>query len=279
MKKGINIWSFPEGTRLEEAMKQAAAAGFEGFEPALAETGELGLDATDQQARQIKEMAEHYGLELTSLASGLYWNYSFTSRDASIRNRAREIAARQLELAAQMGVDTILLVPGNMVADRPGANDSLDYEDGYNAALEAMRDLAPVAEKNGVVIGLENVWNKFLLSPLEMRSFVDAVNSPWVGVYFDAGNVIATGYPQHWVKVLGKRIKKVHIKDCREHVGFAGFVDLLAGQVNFPAVVDALKAVGYDDYLIAEMSPQYRYAPDLMVKHTSSAMDRILGRD
>ena len=123
---------------------------------------------------------------------------------------------------------------------------------------------------------MENVWNKFLLSPLEFKDFIDKVDSPFVGIYLDVGNVVYTGYPEQWIKILGKRIKKVHFKDFRRSIGnINGFVDLLSGDVNFPAVMRAFTTTGYNDYVIAEMMP-YSYYEDQVVYNTSKAMDRIL---
>ena len=142
---------------------------------------------------------------------------------------------------------------------------------------EQAKKLAKIAEEYGVQIGFENVWNKFLLSPLEMRNFIDAVGSDWVGAYFDTGNVVYSGYPEHWINILGKRIKKVHFKDYRKGVGtLDGFVDLLAGDVNYPEVMKAFDEIGYDDWVSAEMIPSYRYYPDTLIYNTSRAMNSIL---
>src|SRR5690606_16928419 len=104
----------------------------------------------------------------------------------------------------------------------------------------------------GVQVCVENVWNKFLLSPLEMRGFLDGLKSSSVGSYFDVGNVLATGYPEHWIQLLGSRIKRVHFKDYRRAVGTAdGFCDLLSGDVNWPGVVSALCSIGYDGWVTA----------------------------
>ncbi len=119
------------------------------------------------------------------------------------------------------------------------------------------------------------MWNKFLLSPLEMRDFIDKIGSDRVGVYFDIGNVLVTGYPEHWVKILGKRIARVHVKDFRTIVGnINGFVDLLSGDANFPAVMKELRAAGYDGYLTAEMNG-FPCATDAVVVHTLDALRRI----
>ena len=147
----------------------------------------------------------------------------------------------------------------------------------YDRALEAVKKLAPIAQENGVEIGLENVWNNFLLSPLEMRNFIDAVGSDWVGAYFDVGNVVYSGYPEHWIRILGKRIKKVHFKDYRRNPGtLNAFVDLLSGDVNWPEVMKAFRDVGYEGWAAGEMIPQYAYASDQIIYNTSASMERIL---
>ncbi len=278
MKKGINVWSFPGGMNLTERMELAKKAGFEGIEPALNETGELSLESTEKEILEIRKRAEDIGIPLTSLATGLYWNYSLTSEQKDVREKAKDIVRKQLEAAALLGVDTILVVPGVVGVDFMAGGEVVEYDRAYEYALEALQELAKDAQEAGVSIGVENVWNKFLLSPLEMRDFIDRVGSEYVGAYFDVGNVISTGYPEHWIKILGKRIKKVHFKDYRRAVGtITGFVDLLAGDVDYPKVIEELEAIGYKDYVIAEMGVYARY-PEQIVWNTSRAMDVILGR-
>ncbi|NLJ67573.1 MAG: sugar phosphate isomerase/epimerase [Clostridiales bacterium] len=277
MKKGINIWSFRRGLSAREYIQMAKDAGYGGIEFGLDETGIVGLDSRDEDIRELKRIAEGEGIETPSLATGLYWRYPFTSSDRDIREKAKSIARRQLDLAALLGADTILVVPGLVGADFIPEGEITEYDVAYDLALEALVELKDYAEEVKVNIGLENVWNKFLLSPLEMRDFVDRIDSPYVGVYFDVGNVVSTGYPEHWIKILGKRIKKVHFKDFRVSVGnINGFVDLLSGDVNYPAVMEQFRKVGYDDYVIAEMGV-YKNYPDQTIYTTSIAMDRILG--
>jgi L-ribulose-5-phosphate 3-epimerase len=277
VKKGINIWSFRRGLSAREYIQMANDAGYGGIEFGLDETGIVGLDSRDEDIRELKRIAEGEGIETPSLATGLYWRYPFTSSDRDIREKAKSIARRQLDLAALLGADTILVVPGLVGADFIPEGEITEYDVAYDLALEALVELKDYAEEVKVNIGLENVWNKFLLSPLEMRDFVDRIDSPYVGVYFDVGNVVSTGYPEHWIKILGKRIKKVHFKDFRVSVGnINGFVDLLSGDVNYPAVMEQFRKVGYDDYVIAEMGV-YKNYPDQTIYTTSIAMDRILG--
>jgi L-ribulose-5-phosphate 3-epimerase len=279
MKKGINAWSFPAGYTIAECIHLAKNAGFSGIELALTETGELSLESSDLEIAEIKKIAADIQIEITSLASGLLWNYSLTSNNPDNRKKAKEIVAKQLEFAAKLKASTILVIPGAVGVDFIPDTEVVEYDLAYDYALEGIKELAVIAERHQVHIGLENVWNKFLLSPLEMRNFIDEVNSPYVGAYFDVGNAVLTGYPEHWVKILGKRIKKVHFKDYRRQAaGLAGFVDLLAGDVNYPAVIEALDLASYDGYVIAEMIPPYQHHAEQFIYNTSKSMDAILGR-
>ncbi|WP_048744870.1 sugar phosphate isomerase/epimerase [Paenibacillus sp. P22] len=279
MKKGINAWSFPAGTGIEESMDLALAAGFDGIELALEENGPLSLESTDRDIIGIRKLAEDKGIELASLASGLYWSYPITSSDAAVRTKSADIVKRQLECAELLGVDTILVVPGAVGVDFIPDAEAVPYDKAYERALEGLSRLAKDAEAAKVAIGIENVWNKFLLSPLELRGFIDEIGSDYVGSYFDVGNVVHSGYPEHWIPILGSRIKKVHFKDYRRQAGgLHGFVDLLAGDVDYPAVVGALRAIGYDSFVTAEMIPPYTHHGSQIIFNTSAAMDAILGR-
>ncbi len=257
----------------------AKAAGFEGIEPALAETGSLSLESTEKDLLLIKGEAEDSGLEITSLASGLGWTNGLTSQRAVVREKAVDIVKRQLEAAAILGADTILVVPGAVGVDFMEDVEVTEYEAAYENAVRELQTLSRLAEQYRVSIGIENVWNKFLLSPLEMKRFLDEIASPFVGAYLDVGNTVINGYPEHWIKTLGRRIKKVHFKDFRrQSAGLTGFVDLLAGDVNYPGVVDELNQIGYEGYVIAEMIPCYRYHSEQIIFNTSASMDAILGR-
>ena len=143
-------------------------------------------------------------------------------------------------------------------------------------ALLCVQELVPTAEKLQVGIAIENVWNKFLLSPLEMRDFIDQCESEYVGAYFDIGNIILYGYPEQWIRILGKRIRMVHAKDFRASAGnFDGFVMLLEGNVNWPEVMAALREVGYDKAIIGEFGP-YPHSTEALLKHVLVALRAIL---
>ena len=278
MKKGINIWSFPAGS-IKDSLTLARDAGFEGVELALNPEGELSMRATDREILEVKSMAEGMGLSLYSLSSGLCWDYRLSDDDAGMRAKAKEMIRRQLEMAKLLGADTILVVPGVVNVSFSHPEKKVAYDVVYERSLEGLSELKGYAEQLGVSIGLENVWNKFLLSPMEMRDFIDKIDSPYVGSYLDVGNTLYCGYPEDWVRILGKRIKKVHFKDYRVDAGgLHGFVDLLAGDVNYPEVVKALGEIGYDDWVSAEMIPNYRHFTETIIYNTSLSMDKILGR-
>jgi len=284
MKKSISYWSFPErlanGSKmsLKDCMEQAKKAGFEAIELAVAEKGELSLDSTKEDVGRIVQIAKEAGIELSSLATGLFWDYSLSSSSDKVRDKAKGIVKKMLELASYLGVDTILVVPGAVdIFFKPEA-EIVPYDLAYKRSLEALGECVPTAERYKVSIGMENVWNKFLLSPLEMRDFIDKVGSEYLGAYFDVGNALLTGYPEHWIRILGKRIKKVHIKDFKVSIGNAnGFCDLLEGDVNWTEVMKALREIGYSDYITAEMVPAYSQHPEALLCNTSRSMDFILG--
>ena len=277
MRKGISIWSFAE-TDLRKCMTLAKDAGFDGIELALDESGPVSMHSSKEDILKVKEMADEIGLELYSLASGLYWQYNYTSSNIENVEKAKEITKKQLQVASWLGCDTILVVPGAVeVAFDPG--EVVEYDVAYDRALSALCELKAYAEELKVSIAVENVWNRFLLSPLEMAEFIDKIGSDYVGSYFDVGNVLFSGYPEHWIKILGKRIKKVHFKDYRRKAGdLHGFVDLLYGDVNWPAVMKQLENISYDGWVTAEMLPPYTYYPETIIYNTSLSMDKILGR-
>ena len=276
MKKSINIWSFIGKTN-KEAMKLAKDAGFEGIELALGGDGEISMTSTDEELLSIKAYAEELGIRIPSLSSGLCWANSLTANDPEERQRAFDMVVRQLYCAKMLGAETILVIPGSVSVEFVPEWGVVDYDVVWDRALEAMKKLAPIAEEYGVQIGLENVWNKFLLSPLEMRSFIDAVGSDWVGAYLDTGNMVYSGYPEQWIKILGKRIFKVHFKDYRRNPGgLNAFVDLLAGDVDWKAVRAAFEAIGYEGWAAGEMIPQYAQGSDQLIYNTSASMERIM---
>lgn len=279
--KSISYWSFPGGLEgiasLTEVFAKAKEAGFDGVELALSLGGELSLATSEKGAKQVVEAARDSGIQITSLATGLFWGKSLSSDNPEVRAEALAIANKLIEVAAWLEAGAVLLIPGAVDVFFDPSAGVVDYQAVYQRASDAVASLLPQAQAAGVVIGIENVWNKFLVDPLAMRSFIDQFHSPWVGAYFDVGNSLLVGYPEQWIRILSKRIKRVHLKDFRRSVGTAdGFVDLLSGDVNWPEVMKALREVGYSGPLTAEMIPIYKHAPEILIENTSRAMDAIL---
>ncbi|MGK0238501.1 MAG: L-ribulose-5-phosphate 3-epimerase [Candidatus Pelagisphaera sp.] len=279
MKKSISIWSFYGDWSLKEKMKLAKDAGFEGFELDVSGDGPITLESSDAEIDQIGELAAEQGLTLSGLATGMYWEFNPASDNAETRASAKTVLEKQIRVASRLGIDAILVVPGSVGADFIPGCEELSYDLVWDRATAFVADSLPLAKELGVTMCIENVWNKFLLSPREMGQFIDQFNDERVGSYFDVGNVLATGYPEHWISILGDRIRRVHVKDYRRAVGSVdGFVDLLSGDVNWPAVVQSLKASGYDGWVAAEMIPPvpfYKHAPETLIHNTSRAMDSI----
>jgi hexulose-6-phosphate isomerase len=280
MKKSVSIWSFPAAMTLVDKLRLAHDSGFDGFEIDLSEDGPLTLESTPQEIAAVRALAERSGVQLSGLATGLYWGANPASEDPAVRARAEAICRKQIEVAQALGLDAILVVPGTVGADFIPNCEVVPYDTVWRRATEFVRAVLPAAERCGVRICIENVWNKFLLSPMEMRQFIAQFESEWVGSYFDVGNTLAFGYPEHWISVLGRQIRRVHLKDFRRAVGTVdGFVEILSGDVNWPAVMSGLRAIGYDGWLTAEMIPPvpfYKFAPETLLYNTSRAMDALL---
>ena len=276
MKISASYWIFDGGLDgslpIKSAMEQASKMGFEGIELGIASQGVLTHNTSQAECEEIVREAEKHGLEISGVASGESWTTSPTANDEDVRLKIIDFTQKALQITHWLGSDAYLFVPGAVeVFFLPDA-EVIPYDVCYQRASEAISQLVPVAEKLGVAIAVENVWNKFLLSPLEMREFIDNFNTSQVGVYFDVGNVLLTGYPDQWIRILGSRIKRVHIKDFKLSVGNAdGFVDLLEGDVDFEAVKQALSEINYDGYVTAEMIP---FTPGRPEK-TAVAMKKI----
>jgi len=281
VKKGINYWSFPgglEGTKeIREFFTQAGEAGFEAVELCIGEAGKLNLKMTEKQCADIRALAEKKRVQITSCASGIYWAYNLGCNKVADRNKSEQAVKHMLQITQWLGADALLFIPGAVDIFFNPAAEVVSYDVVYSRVRDGTHRLLRVAEQCRVSLCVENVWNKFLLSPLEMRDFIDGFSSEFIGSYFDVGNVLATGYPEQWIRILGKRIRRVHLKDYRIAVGTAdGFCDLLEGDVNWPEVMRALKTVGYDGPLTAELIPLYKHHPLTRVKNASAAIDAIL---
>lgn len=273
MKKGINIWSLPDRAP-DKCFPLAKKCGFDGVEVSLGYSGPIRFDSTEKELKDFRSKAESYDMPLYSLVCDACWEYSISSDDADIRKKGEEIIIKQLETAAILGCDTTLVLAGMVTRIKPGG-EIVRYDIAYDRAFESICRLSEYAEKYNVDLALENVGNKLLISPLEMRDFIDRVNSPKVKQYFDVGNVIKTGYPDHWIDILGSRISKVHFKDSLLENGVYKAVDILEGDINYSAVRSALRRIGYNDWITAEIK-QTRDDVEEFLKINSAAMDKII---
>ena len=276
MKISANYWIFEGGLDgtlpIADAMKQAAQLGFDGIELCIASQGVLTQKTTQAECETFCAEAKKNGLEISGVASGESWGRSPTSNDPEVRQSIIDFTKKALQITKWLGTDAYLFVPGAVDVFFLPDEEVVPYDVCYQRATDSIFQIAPTAEKLGVSIAVENVWNKFLLSPLEMRSFIDQFHSRNVGAYFDVGNVLLTGYPEQWIRILGSRIKRIHIKDFKNSIGTEdGFVDLLEGDVDFEAIKKALTEINYDGYMTAEMIP---YLPDRPNK-TAAAMKKI----
>lgn len=283
MLKAINYWSFPGGLEgrlaVEEALRLTAEHRFEALELCIEAVGALGFDTTEARCAAIRQEADRLGVKLASVASKVYWDRALGDTDAANRAGARDDLEAMIRITSWLGAKTLLTIPGIVDSFFMPSRPTLDYATVAANAAEGLRAVVPLAETLDVRLGIENVWSKFLLSPAEMAAFIDGFDSPFVGAYVDVANMLAYGYPEQWLRLLGRRVVGVHFKDFRKAVGTAeGFVDLLEGDVNWPEVVAALGEIGYDGPVVAEMMPLYRHHPLVRVANTSRAMDAILGR-
>jgi len=281
--KSINYWSFPGGLegKLDpiEAIELAAKCGFEALEFGIFGSGPLGLDQPPSKWAEIRTKAEKSKIQLASTASGLYWSRSLADQNEANRAKAADDIRKMLQISAWLGAKTLLVIPGAVDVFFMEDRQVQSYDEVLSHSVAGLKSLAPEAERLGVRMGIENVWNRFLLSPTEMVDFLSKIGSPFVGAYLDVANVLPFGYPEQWIRILKHRLVGVHFKDFRRKVGTAeGFVDLLEGDVNWPEVMKALTEVSYSGPVACEMIPAYKHHPMVRVLNASAAMDAILGR-
>jgi hexulose-6-phosphate isomerase len=278
MIKCISYWSIEgglAGTRaIDEAMAEAKAAGFDGIELAIGAAGVLSVETDEAACARYRELARKHGLAMETVAAGLAWGSSPNDPDAATRARSVELHTAALQRASWLGAQAMLMVPGAVTIPWEPKYGPVPYDRAVEWSREAIRQLASTAERVGVDLCIENVWNGMFYSPLEFAAFIDSIGSRRVGAYFDIGNVL--GYhqhPPHWIQILGPRLRRVHVKDFRKSVGnLSGFCDLLEGDVPWEESMAALRAIGYDRTIVAEMMPPTAG----LLPRTSAAMDRIL---
>jgi hexulose-6-phosphate isomerase len=210
-------------------------AGFEGVE--LISPNQLDRD-------EVLRARDQTGLVIHGVSGGRHWRDTLSDPDPAVVERGIAAIRREFEDCKAYGGTTVLLVPAVVTKQ-------VSYRDAYTRSQANIRKLIPDAERHGIKIAIEEVWNRFLLSPTEFARYIDEFDSPWVGAYFDVGNVVEYGFPQEWIRELGKRILKVHVKEYAKAKRFD--YPLGEGEIDWPAVRQALLDVGYEGWITAEV--------------------------
>ncbi|MGH9448770.1 MAG: sugar phosphate isomerase/epimerase family protein [Terriglobia bacterium] len=255
IRKGVLVSMLPPRLSYLDQFKIARAAGFEA----------LQVDTTPDlhEAEEIKEAAEAAGLRIDSVMNMAHWKYPLSSSDPAVVAKGLAGMRTSLHNAKLWGAHSVLLVPAVV-------NEQTSYRQAWARSQRQIRKLAPLAHELKVTIALEEVWNKFLLSPLEFAAYVDQFESPWVKVWFDVGNVVFYGYPQDWIRTLGPRIADVHLKDFKQRGNCYEWVNIGEGDVDWPAVRAAFAAIGYHGTAITEL----KGGDEAYLKDVSNRVDR-----
>lgn len=243
LKKSLKIGMIREGTTLRERFQAARDAGFDGVE--LDSPSDLDLD-------EVQAALDATGLVVPGVVDSVHWRDTLGDADPEVRARGLAGLTTALRDCKRVGGTTVLLVPAVVNAVIP-------YDQAWELSIAEIKKALPLAQELGVQIAFENVWNGFLLSPLEAARYVDAFESPLVGWYMDVGNVVNFGWPEQWIRVLGKRVLKLDIKEFsrkkRDDEGlWKGFeVEIGEGDCGWPAVMAALDEIGYEGWASAEV--------------------------
>jgi L-ribulose-5-phosphate 3-epimerase len=239
IKKAVEFSMLPKSLTVADAFQLAKDSGFE----------EIECPTTPDPARAEAMLAasKNTGVRIHSVMNQAHWAFPLSSSDPAVVEKSLEGMYTSLQNAKLWGADTVLLVPAVVNAE-------VSYAQAWERSQRQIRKLIPMAQESKVVIGIEEVWNKFLLSPLEFARYVDSFESPWIKAYFDVGNVAISGYPQDWIRVLDKRIVKLHIKDFKFEKNVASWVPLKEGQIDWHAVHASLDAIHYKGTATVELS-------------------------
>ena len=257
VKKGVLLDMLPKNLSYGDRLKMARDAGFEVIQ--------APTTADPQEAEEIKRAAGDAGIRIDSVMNKAHWEYPLSSPDPEVVRKSVDGMRTSLHNARLWGASAVLLVPAVV-------NESTSYQAAWERSQKQIRTLIPLAEQLGVVIAIEEVWNKFLLSPLEFAGYIDQFRSPWVKAWFDVGNVVLYGYPQDWIRTLGKRIVEVHLKDFKRTGNCYKWVNLGDGDVNWAEVRKALAEIGYSGAATVELDA----GDKTYLRDVSDRIDRLV---
>ena len=261
VKKGVVFTMAPTKLSYGERFKMIRDAGFE--------VVQAPTEPDERLAEEIKKAADDAHVRIDSVMNMDHWKYPLSSGDPAVVEKCLAGMRTSLHNAKLWGADTVLLVPAVV-------NSQTTYADAWTRSQKQVRTLIPLAEELKVTIAIEEVWNKFLLSPPEMAKYIDEFQSPWIKAWFDVGNVMFYGYPQDWIRTLGDRIVKVHLKDFKRKPDGYAWVNLGDGDVDWPAVRSAFSETGYSGSVIAELEP----GDEAYLRDVSGRIDKlVLGRE
>lgn len=250
MKISLNAWSImpPNATlnMCEEFIKIARNCNYDGFEFCYDDSKFDPAKMDKEFRKKVVEIAEANEITISSVATGVFWKYNLGSKDEELRRKGINYLRAGIELAYDLGAKVLLVVPAV-------ANPNIPYDEMYKIAQESIRGQADYAEEHGVTIAIENVWNKFLYSPMEFKAFIEEIGHEYVKAYLDLGNIANLGYPEHWIDLLKDLIACVHVKDFDINVGnITGFRHLGEGSIDWTTLIRRLKEKGYDYFLVVE---------------------------
>ncbi len=289
MNIGVNQFCFPMSYDVADAVKAAKRLGFDSIEvcftaadgarpgggvtDALDISGYhnrlLNTNSTDADVSELKKLADDTGIRISSVGGIVSFTiYPLTAQDPQTARKSMDAVKKMLDSARILGADTVLVIPGMLTAD-------MEYQAAYDLAQERVARLA--AHAPDIQLAVENVWNGMLYSPLEMSRFVDETGCGNVGVYFDIANARRFGWPQQWIRTLGRRIRQFHCKDYRMAVDtINGFTNLLDGDVDWPEVVGAIRETGYDGEMVVELVPPARHLVENTLVYAQSTLRELL---
>ena len=257
IKKGLVYDMLPKTLSHADRLKLARDTGFE--------VVQAPTTPDEHAAEEMKKAASTANIRIDSVMNMDHWQFPLSSDDPAVVEKSLAGMRTSLHNAKLWGSDAVLLVPAVV-------NPHTSYHEAWTRSQTQIRKVLPLAEELKIVISIEEVWNKFLLSPLEMATYVAEFKSPWIKAWFDVGNVVLYGYPQDWIRTLGKTISNVHLKDFKRKESGYEWVNLGDGDVDWPAVRQAFADIGYSGSAIAELET----GDETYLRDVSRRIDRLL---